>query len=57
MRGLILFLALTACAAAVSLGPGCTTYGQQRLSMPALGADALSQWVARLDTAMTGACR
>jgi hypothetical protein len=41
----------------VSLGPGCTTYGQQRLSIPVLGTDALSQWVARLDTAMTGACR
>ncbi len=57
LQGFLLCLALTACAAAVALDAGCTAYGEARLSMPALGADPLSQWVAELDSRMTGACR
>lgn len=55
-----LFLALTvaACAASISIGPGCQTYGAQRISMPRpLPNDELGKWVATLDAAMTGACR
>lgn len=36
---------------------GCVTYGIQRPSMPPLGDDAVSAWVAKTDGAMTGACR
>jgi hypothetical protein len=57
MKGFILCLALMGCAGAVLASAGCTVYGQQRASMPDLGTDALSVWVARLDSAMTGACR
>lgn len=57
LRAVALFLALTACAAAVVSDKGCATYGIQRATMPTLGSDAVSQWVATLDGAMTGACR
>jgi hypothetical protein len=57
MKGFILCLALMGCAGAVVAGAGCITYGNLRSSMPALGDDALSVWVARLDASMTGACR
>lgn len=56
-KGLIAFLALTACAGAIAIGAGCQTYGNLRLSMPELGTDPVSEWVAVLDSAMTGACR
>ena len=57
-KGLILFVVLTACAAAVTIrDAGCLTYGEARLSMPALGTDPLSQWVAVLDGRMTAVCR
>jgi len=36
---------------------GCVTYGIQRPSMPALGDGAVDAWVAKTDSAMTGACR
>lgn len=57
MRPLAAFLILTACAGAVALGAGCQTYGNLRLSMPTLGADPVSEWVAVLDNAMTRTCR
>lgn len=44
-------------AGCVQSGEGCATYGMQRASMPSLGADGLSAWVATTDTAMTRACR
>lgn len=57
MRAVILFLVLTACAGALAVGAGCNAYGEMRLTMPTLGADPLSEWVALLDARMTGACR
>lgn len=51
---LMLILVLAGC---VQSGDGCATYGMQRASMPSLGADGLSAWVATTDTAMTRACR
>ncbi|MFP5511046.1 MAG: hypothetical protein ACLGIP_18145 [Alphaproteobacteria bacterium] len=44
-------------AGCVQSGEGCATYGMQRASMPPLGMDGLSEWVATTDTAMTRACR
>jgi hypothetical protein len=44
-------------AACVQPEAGCVTYSIQRPSMPALGDDAVSGWVAKTDSAMTGACR
>lgn len=55
--GILAFLLLTACAGMTAIGVGCSTYGQLRVSMPELGSDAVSLWVADLDDAMTGACR
>ncbi|MGL6208709.1 MAG: hypothetical protein ACRC14_02625 [Paracoccaceae bacterium] len=57
LRAVALFLVLTACAGAVVVDVGCATYGDLRASMPPLGMSALDEWVARLDSAMTGACR
>ena len=57
MRGLVVFLVLTACAGAVVIDAGCSRYAEARLTLPTLGTDAVSQWVAVLDGAMTGACR
>ena len=57
MRGVLAFLVLSACAGAVAVGAGCDAYAEVRLSMPALGLDPVSQWVAALDDRMTGACR
>lgn len=51
---LMLILALAGC---VQSGEGCATYGMQRASMPPLGVDGLSEWVATTDAAMTRACR
>lgn len=57
-RGVALFLILSACAGAtVIVDVGCNAYGEARADMPALGTDPVSQWVAKLDTAMTRACR
>ena len=36
---------------------GCVTYGIQRASMPHLADGPVDAWVARTDSAMTGACR
>lgn len=57
LRAVALFLTLTACAAAVVVDRGCAAYGEARVTMPTLGADGLSAWVAMLDTSMTRACR
>ena len=46
---------LGACAPAISAG--CLTYEAQRSPMPPLGTDAVSEWVAVTDTALTEACR
>ena len=56
-RAVALFLVLTACAAAVVVDVGCNAYADLRVDMPPLGDDAVSVWVAKLDGAMTGACR
>ena len=56
-KAIALFLALTACGGAVAMGAGCSAYGNARLSMPPLGVDPVSQWVAVLDTRMTRVCR
>lgn len=56
-RGVALFLVLTACAAAVVVDAGCNAYGEARSTMPKLGNDAVSAWVAMLDTSMTRVCR
>lgn len=56
-RVLVLCLFTAACAAA-AIDAGCSAYGEMRLSMPRpLGAGPLAEWVARLDSRMTGACR
>ena len=57
IKAVVVFLVLTACAAATVVGAGCVAYGQQRLSMPTLGDDPVSQWVAVLDGRMTEVCR
>ena len=57
MRGVLAFFVLSACAGAVAVGAGCDAYAEARLSMPTLGLDPVSQWVAALDDRMTGACR
>lgn len=57
LRAVALFLILTACAGAVVVDVGCNAYGEARSTMPPLGGDALSAWVAMLDTSMTKACR
>lgn len=56
-RALILFVFCTACAASVVVDVGCNAYGDARATMPPLGGDAVSAWVAMLDSAMTAACR
>lgn len=57
-RGLALFLAMTACAAAVAIDAGCDAYGEVRLTMPRpLGDGPMASWVAVLDARMTAACR
>ena len=55
-RALILFVFCTACAAVV-VDRGCAAYGEARVTMPPLGTDDLSAWVAMLDTSMTRVCR
>lgn len=57
MKPVLLFLVLTACAAAVAIDAGCDRYGELRLTMPTLGTDPVSEWVAILDRAMTRTCR
>ena len=56
-RGVAAFLVLTACAGAVVVDVGCNAYGEARSTMPALSNDAVSAWVAMLDTSMTRVCR
>jgi hypothetical protein len=53
----LLCFALSACVAPTSPDAGCRAYGEQRVYMPPLGSDAVSEWVATTDSAMTGACR
>lgn len=54
LRAAALFLILTACAAAtVVVDVGCNAYADARADMPALGDDAVSAWVAKLDSAMS----
>ena len=57
LRAVALFLVLTACAASVVVDVGRNAYGDARATMPPLGGDAVSAWVAMLDSAMTAACR
>lgn len=57
LRAVALFLVLTACAASVVVDVGCNAYGDARATMPPLGGDAVSAWVAMLDSSMTRACR
>jgi len=56
-RAVALFLVLSACAAAVVVDAGCNAYAEARSTMPRLGGDAVSAWVAMLDTSMTRVCR
>lgn len=53
---LALLLAVTACTGALAVGAGCLTYKKHRSDMPTLGTDPLSEWVAVVDNAMSGAC-
>ena len=55
--GIVAFLLLSACAGMTAIGAGCEAYAEARLSMPELGDDPLSFWIADLDDRMTGACR
>jgi len=57
LKGFALCAVLTACAAATVLDAGCTAYGEMRGTMPLLSADPVSQWVAMVDSRMTGVCR
>ncbi len=58
-RAVTLFLALTACGATTTIivDVGCQAYGEARSTMPPLGEDALSAWVAMMDNSMTRVCR
>jgi len=54
LRAVALFLILTACAAVtVVVDVGCDAYAGARVDMPPLGDDAVSAWVAKLDSAMS----
>lgn len=53
---LLLALALAGCVQTVPGDAGCMVYAQQRATMPPLGMDPLDEWVAVLDSSMTGAC-
>lgn len=44
-------------AGCVTPEAGCATYGLQRPSMPPLAMTAVDAWVAKVDSAMTAACR
>lgn len=44
-------------AGCVTPEAGCITYGIQRPGMPPLGMAPVDAWVAKLDSAMTAACR
>ena len=57
LRAVALFLTLTACAAAVVVDRGCAAYGEARVTMPPLGGDERSAWIAMLDNSMTRVCR
>lgn len=54
-RTLLLLLALAGCVQPAN-DEGCLAYGSQRATMPPLGMSPLDEWVAVLDSAMTGAC-
>lgn len=56
IRALLLCLVLAACGHQPTPEAACEVYGQHRADMPALGMSALDEWVATLDSAMTGAC-
>jgi hypothetical protein len=57
IRALILTLALSGCVATASPDAGCAAYGEARATMPRpLVDEPLPQWVAALDSRMTGAC-
>ncbi len=56
-RAVALFLVLTACAGAIVVDVGCNAYAEARSTMPTLGKDALSAWVAMTDTSMRRVCR
>lgn len=55
-RAMILCLVLAGCVGQPATNGACLAYGAQRATMPPLGTEALDEWVAVLDTAMTGAC-
>ncbi len=44
-------------AGCVTPEAGCITYGIQRPSLPPLAMTPVDAWVARLDSAMTAACK
>lgn len=57
LRAVALFLALTACGAAIVIDAGCNAYASARETMPPLGTDARSEWISILDESMTRVCR
>jgi len=54
--GIAAFLLMSGCAGMTAIGAGCSAYAEARLTMPPLGVDAVSLWVADLDDRMTGVC-
>lgn len=58
MKGFMLCLFLTACAAATVQPAGCAAYAEARLTMPRPLEDTpLGRWVAVLDNRLMGVCR
>ncbi len=57
LRAVALFLALTACAAALVVDAGCNAYATARETMPPLDNDERSVWIAVLGASMTRVCR
>ena len=61
MRGFILALFVSACAAGVVVSAGCEAYGEMRLSLPYSELEkspiSVVRWVSRLDARMTAVCR
>lgn len=56
MKMLLAAFTLSACTAVVSPDAGCASYEEARTVMPQLDLGPVSQWVAALDSRMTGTC-
>lgn len=60
LMGFLLGISLSACAAAVAIGPGCRAYAEQRLTLPWEALERapreVIEWLNLTDARMTGVC-